>query len=126
MSLKRRLKREIQRQVARDGAASVIARLDAASERTDRELREEQARNRIEDTKTVLALMMAIPTTVLCRDLHWKPLEGTPADNRRQLRRFAELIMAECDKVFEDGTMDLHKYLDECYKRYGVKYGFGE
>lgn len=125
MSLKRRLKREIQRQVARDGAASVIARLDAASERTDRELREEQARNRIEDTKTVLALMMAIPTTVLCRDLHWKPLEGTPADNRRQLRRFAELIMAECDTVF-DNNVDLRKYLDECYERYGVRYSFEE
>lgn len=125
MSLKRHLKRQIAHAVAKQGAKAVIQRLDAASARTDRELKEEQQRNRVEDTKTILALMMAIPTTVLCRDLHWKPLEGTPADNRRQLKRFAELIMRECDRVFDD-DVDLHKYLDQCYERYGVRYGFEE
>lgn len=74
-----------------------------------------------ESFQKVLALMMHIPTTVLCRDFHWKPI-GEESDHRNNLKRFVDAVLAEVEQITGDENMDIRRYAEECYEKYGVKY----
>ena len=77
MSLRRKIKRAMERRVARDGVKETMAYLDRVNDQTSSKLRQEAQEARLEDTKSVLAMTMAVPVMVLCRDLGWQPLDGT-------------------------------------------------
>jgi hypothetical protein len=74
-----------------------------------------------ESFQKVLALMMHIPVTVLCEKFRWKPIEDE-SDNRNHLKKFTDAIAAEVDRICSDEYMDIRKYAEECYKKYGVKF----
>lgn len=126
MSLRRKIKRAMERRVARDGVKETMAYLDRVNDQTSSKLRQEAQEARLEDTKSVLAMTMAVPVMVLCRDLGWQPLDGTEKDYSRRLGRFMIHLQEELDRVFDDKDFTLQKYVDEVWNRYGVRCEYGE
>lgn len=122
MSVARRLKRQIKREAAKKGTDELMARLESASRDTEKTMLAEQQ----EHAREISALMMAVPTRVLVRDMGFKPLEGIPEDNRRKIRRFAIALMNEIERVNSDENFCIDKYVEEVYEETGVSYKYGE
>ena len=126
MSLLKKIKRAMARRVAQDGVKETMAYLDRINTQTTAELRTEAQTARVEDTKFVLAMTMAVSVTVLCRDIGWRGLDGTEKDYRCRLSNYMAFLQDELDRVFEDPNFTLQKYMDNVYKQYGVKCQYGE
>lgn len=126
MSLRKQIKRAMARRVAQAGVKETMAYIDRINTQTTAELRTEAQTARVEDTKFVLAMTMAVSVTVLCRDLGWQPFDGTPKDYTRRLGRYMVALQEELDRVFEDKDFTLQKYTEQVYKQYGVKCQYGE
>lgn len=126
MSLRRKIKRAMARRVAQDGVKETMAYLDKINIQTTAELRSEAESARVEDTKFVLAMTMAVSVTVLCRDIGWRGLDGSEKDYRCRLSNYMAYLQDELDRVFEDKDFTLQKYMDNVYKQYGVKCQYGE
>lgn len=126
MSVRRRLKRQMERRVARDGVKETLAYLDRINTETTAELREEAKLARAEDTKFVLSMTMAVSVMVLCRDMKWKPVEGTSNDYKKRLPNYVAFLNDELNRVFDDPDFTLQKYADDVELRYGVKCRYGE
>lgn len=122
MSVARRLKRQIKREAAKKGTDELMARLESASRDTEKTMLAEQK----EHAREILALMMAVPTRVLVRDMGFKPLEGIPEDNRRKIKKFAVALMQEIERVNNDEKFSIDKYVEEVYEETGVSYKYGE
>ncbi len=122
MSVARNIKRRMVRKVAREGAAAVLAKVDGVSRETEKTMLAEQK----EHAREISALMMAVPTRVLVRDMGFKPLEGIPEDNRRKIKRFAIALMKEIERVNADEKFSIDKYVEEVYEETGVSYKYGE
>ena len=121
MSVARRLKRQIKREAAKKGTDELMARLESASRDTEKTMLEEQQ----EHAREISALMMAVPTRVLVRDMGFKPLEGIPEDNRRKIKKFAVALMQEIERVNNDEKFSIDKYVEEVYEETGVSYKYG-
>ena len=119
---KRQIKRLIQRKAAKQGTAALFAKVDSVSRETEKTMLEEQQ----EHAREISALMMAVPTRVLVRDMGFKPLEGIPEDNRRKIKRFAIALMNEIERVNSDENFSIDKYVEEVYEETGVSYKYGE
>lgn len=126
MSLRRNIKRAMERRVARDGVKETMAYLDHISNKTKEELREEAQTARIEDTKFVLSMTMAVSVMVLCRDMGWKPMDGTKNDYRKNLPNYVAFLNDELNRVFDDPDFTLQKYAAEVEEKYGVNCRYGE
>lgn len=126
MSLRRKIKRAMARRVAQDGVKETMAYLDKINIQTTAELRSEAESARVEDTKFVLAMTMAVSVTVLCRDIGWRGLDGSEKDYRCRLSNYMAFLQDELDRVFEDKDFTLQKYMDTVYENYGVKCQYGE
>ena len=122
MSVARRLKRQIKREAAKKGTDELMARLESASRDTEKTMLEEQQ----EHAREISALMMAVPTRVLVRDMGFKPLEGIPEDNRRKIKKFAVALMQEIERVNNDEKFSIDKYVEEVYEETGVSYKYGK
>lgn len=122
MGVKRRYKREIQRMIAKRGTDEVLKKLNVASVNTEKTILNEQK----EHARTISALMMAVPTLVLVRDMKWKPLEGTVKDNRRGIREFAEKLMQEIERIDADPKFKIEEYCEEVYEKTGVRYNYSK
>jgi hypothetical protein len=114
------------RRVAQAGVKETMAYLDKLNTQTTAELRTEAQTARVEDTKFVLAMTMAVSVTVLCRDIGWRGLDGTEKDYRCRLSNYMAYLQDELDRVFEDKDFTLQKYMENVYKQYGVKCQYGE
>lgn len=119
---KRQIKRLIQRKAAKQGTAALFAKVDSVSRETEKTMLEEQQ----EHAREISALMMAVPTRVLVRDMGFKPLEGIPEDNRRKIKKFAVALMQEIERVNNDEKFSIDKYVEEVYEETGVSYKYGE
>ena len=126
MSLRKQIKRAMARRVAQAGVKETMAYLDKLNTQTTAELRTEAQTARVEDTKFVLAMTMAVSVTVLCRDIGWRGLDGTEKDYRCRLSNYMAFLQDELDRVFDDKDFTLKKYMDNVYKQYGVKCQYGE
>lgn len=126
MSLRRKMKREMTRRVARQGAEAVLAHVDRVSKATESKMLTEARSARIEDTKFVLSMTMAVSVTVLCRDIGWRGLDGTEKDYRCRLSNYMAFLQDELDRVFDDKDFTLQKYMEEVYEKYGVKCEYGK
>ena len=126
MSLRKQIKRAMARRVAQDGVKETMAYLDKLNTQTTAELRTEAQTARVEDTKFVLAMTMAVSETVLCRDIGWRGLDGSEKDYRCRLSNYMAFLQDELDRVFEDKDFTLQKYMDTVYEKYGVKCQYGE
>jgi hypothetical protein len=113
------------RRVAQAGVKETMAYLDKLNTQTTAELRTEAQTARVEDTKFVLAMTMAVSVTVLCRDIGWRGLDGTEKDYRCRLSNYMAYLQDELDRVFEDKDFTLKKYMDNVYEKYGVKCEYG-
>ena len=122
MSVARRLRRQIKREAAKKGTDELMARLESASRETEKTMLEEQQ----EHAREISALMMAVPTRVLVRDMGFKPLEGIPEDNRRKIKKFAVALMQEIERVNNDEKFSIDKYVEGVYEETGVSYKYGE
>lgn len=120
MSVIRRIKRGMVRTVAKQGAAAVLAKVDGVSRETEKTMLAEQQ----EHAREISALMMAVPTRVLVRDMGYKPLEGIPEDDRRKIKKFAIALMAEIEKVNADEKFSIDRYVEEVYEETGVSYRY--
>ena len=112
--------------MARDGVKETLAYLDRINTETTAELREEAKTARVEDTKFVLSMTMAVSVMVLCRDMKWKPVDGTKDDYKKRLPNYVAFLNDELNRVFDDPEFTLQKYADDVEKRYGVKCRYGE
>lgn len=126
MSLRKQIKRAMARRVTQAGVKETMAYLDKLNTQTTAELRTEAQTARVEDTKFVLAMTMAVSVTVLCRDMGWKPLSGTKNDYKKRLPNYVAFLNDELNRVFDDPDFTLQKYADDVEKRYGVKCRYGE
>lgn len=119
---RRQIKRLIQRKAAKTGTAALFAKVDMVSKETEKTMLAEQK----EHAREISALMMAVPTRVLVRNMGFKPLEGIPKDNRRKIKKFAIALMQEIEKVNADEKFSIDKYVEEVYEETGVSYKYGE
>lgn len=119
---RRQIKRLIQRKAAKIGTAALFAKVDTVSKETEKTMLAEQK----EHAREISALMMAVPTRVLVRDMGFKPLEGIPEDNRRKIKKFAVALMQEIERVNNDEKFSIDKYVEEVYEETGVSYKYGE
>lgn len=119
---RRQIKRLIQRKAAKSGTAALFAKVDTVSKETEKTMLAEQK----EHAREISALMMAVPTRVLVRDMGFKPLEGIPEDNRRKIKKFAVALMQEIERVNNDEKFSIDKYVEEVYEETGVSYKYGE
>ena len=119
---RRQIKRLIQRKAAKTGTAALFAKVDTVSKETEKTMLAEQK----EHAREISALMMAVPTRVLVRDMGFKPLEGIPEDNRRKIKKFAVALMQEIERVNNDEKFSIDKYVEEVYEETGVSYKYGE
>lgn len=119
---RRQIKRLIQRKAAKTGTAALLAKVDMVSKETEKTMLAEQK----EHAREISALMMAVPTRVLVRDMGFKPLEGIPEDNRRKIKKFAVALMQEIERVNNDEKFSIDKYVEEVYEETGVSYKYGE
>ena len=126
MSLRRKNKRAMERRVARDGVKETMAYLDRVNDQTSSKLRQEAQEARIEDTKFVLSMTMAVSVMVLCRDMGWKPMDGTKNDYRKNLPNYVAFLNDELNRVFDDPDFTLQKYAAEVEEKYGVNCRYGE
>ena len=126
MSLRKQIKRAMARRVAQNGVKETMAYLDKLNTQTTAELRTEAQTARMEDTKFVLAMTMAVSVTVFCRDIGWRGLDGSEKDYRCRLSNYMAYLQDELDRVFEDKDFTLKKYMDNVYEKYGVKCQYGE
>lgn len=126
MSLRKQIKRAMARRVAQTGVKETMAYLDRINTETTAELREEAKTARIEDTKLVLSMTMAVSVMVLCRDMKWKPVDGTKNDYKKRLPNYVAFLNDELNRVFDDPDFTLQKYADEVEKKYGVNCRYGE
>lgn len=126
MSLRRKIKRAMARRVARDGVKETMAYLDRVNDQTNSKLRHEAQEARLEDTKFVLSMTMAISVMVLCRDIGWKPMDGTKNDYGKKLPNYIAFLNDELNRVFDDPDFTLQKYVDEVQDKYGVNCRYGE
>ena len=111
MSLRKQIKRAMARRVTQAGVKETMAYLDRVNDQTSSKLRQEAQEARIEDTKFVLSMTMAVSVMVLCRDLGWQPLDGTEKDYSRRLGRFMIHLQEELERVFDDKDFTLQKYV---------------
>lgn len=74
-----------------------------------------------ETMQMVLALLMSIPTKILVEKFHWKPITDE-SDNRSNLKKFSEEVVNETNAIFSDDHADIRQYIEQCYKKYGVKF----
>lgn len=126
MSLRKQIKRAMARRVAQTGVKETMAYLDRINTETTAELREEAKTARIEDTKLVLSMTMAVSVMVLCRDMKWKPVDGTKNDYKKRLPNYVAFLNDELNRVFDDPDFTLQKYVDEVQDKYGVNCRYGE
>ena len=112
--------------MAQAGVKETMAYIDRINTQTTAELRTEAQTARVEDTKFVLAMTMAVSVTVLCRDIGWRGLDGSEKDYRCRLSNYMAYLQDELDRVFEDKDFTLQKYTEQVYKQYGVKCQYGE
>lgn len=119
---RRQIKRLIQRKAAKTGTAALFAKVDTVSKETEKTMLAEQK----EHAREISAMMMAVPTRVLVRDMGFKPLEGIPEDNRRKIKKFAVALMQEIERVNNDEKFSIDKYVEEVYEETGVSYKYGE
>lgn len=119
---RRQIKRLIQRKAAKTGTAALFAKVDTVSKETEKTMLAEQK----EHAREISAMMMAVPTRVLVRDMGFKPLEGIPEDNRRKIKKFAVALMQEIERVNNDEKFSIDKYVEEVYEETGVSYKYGK
>lgn len=76
-----------------------------------------------ETIQLVLCLLLAVPTKILCDKFGWQPVDAG-SDRRARLKRFAELVVAEVNRISDDEMIDIRDYakqvLDECGVGYEV------
>lgn len=118
----RDIRRAMQRKVAKQGTAVVLQEVRATSKKTEQQMLKEQK----EHARKISALMMAVPTLVLVRDMKWKPLEGIPEDNNRKIREFAEKLMLEIERTNDDPNFDIGEYCEKVYEKTGVRYNYSK
>lgn len=113
--------RERKAQVTYSYTAAQLAEMkkQAVMEAKREIIEEADARLGISAITDSLALMLAIPVTVLCRDFGWKPI-GEKHDGRSRLSRFIDAVIGEADKVLY--SQDIKGYCDQCGELYGVKF----
>ena len=119
---RRQIKRAIQRKAAKQGTATLLAKVDRVSKETEQTMLAEQK----EHAREISALMMAVPTRVLVMDMNWLPLEGGENDKKRKLMQFARHLMDEIERVNADEKFSIDKYVEQVYRETGVSYKYKE
>lgn len=119
---RRQIKRAIQRKAAKQGTATLFAKVDRVSKETEQTILAEQR----EHAREISALMMAVPTRVLVMDMNWLPLDGGDKDKKRKLMQFAKYLMDEIERVNADEKFSIDKYVEQVYRETGVSYKYGK
>lgn len=71
----------------------------------------------------VLSLLLAIPVKVLCEKFGWKPYPLNKEENKNsRILKFSREVIKETNDIFADENADIRNYVDEVYRKYGIKY----
>lgn len=89
--------------------------------------REALLRDNGERLSEILRLLLACSSRVLIEKFHWKPIpiDGN-YDKRNRTYQFAKHLADEVNEICTNENLDVRKYCEETYEKYGVKFLFEE
>lgn len=117
-----KLKRDITEQIEEDFAAKEKHMREVVEkEWADREA-EFKSGDQEEQFFTLLQYLLSVPSRVLIEHFKWTPDRPDHFDRRLKINRFADLLCEEIRKICDDETMDIRRYCEETYQKYGIQF----
>ena len=71
----------------------------------------------------IMSLLMATSCRVLIEKFHWRPIpKDGQYDHRNRTVRFSDYLTDEVMAITQDDNLDIRRYCDETYEKYGIRF----